>query len=355
MAPIGYMELSVYYDLVRKALFLLEPEFSHHVALEAMKCAERIHLSGMYRHSKLPSAPVETMGLTFDNPVGLAAGLDKNGDYIDALGDLGFGFIEIGTVTPRPQAGNPKPRLFRLPEHQAIINRMGFNNKGVDHLVAQVQKRTYKGILGINIGKNFDTPLEQANSDYLIGLEKVYPYADYITVNLSSPNTAGLRKLQIGEALKELVNILAIRKTKLEIQYQKSVPLLIKVAPDMNYEELLHLAQVAMDCKIDGVIATNTTISRENIINSPLAAEAGGLSGQPVFESSTKLLADLAKIVSGRMTLIGVGGVDSIGTALSKFDAGADLIQLYTGFIYRGPGLVSEIRKAVALRQNLTS
>lgn len=352
MTPNIFVDLYVNYDLARKVLFLLEPECSHHLSLEALKWAERLHLSSIYRDHNLPALPVQAMGLTFNNPIGLAAGLDKNGDYIDALGNLGFGFIEIGTVTPRPQMGNPQPRLFRLPEHQAIINRMGFNNKGVDHLVTQVQKRTYKGMLGINIGKNFDTPLEFANKDYLLGLEKVYPYADYITVNLSSPNTPGLRKLQMGETLQQLVNALADRKSQLAIQHGKSVPLLIKIAPDISSDEIQHLARVAIDCKIDGLIATNTTVSREKIINSPLAAEAGGLSGKPVFEPSTRVLAELANHVSGRLALVGVGGIDSAATALSKFEAGADLIQLYTGFIYRGPPLITEICSALAKVKN---
>jgi dihydroorotate dehydrogenase len=338
----------VNYDLARKALFLLEPECSHHLSLETMKWVERLHLSGIYRDNHLPSLPVQAMGLSFSNPVGLAAGLDKNGDYIDALGDLGFGFIEIGTVTPRPQAGNPRPRLFRLPEYEAIINRMGFNNKGVDHLVAQVQKRNYKGVLGINIGKNFDTPLERANNDYLVGLEKVYPYADYIAVNLSSPNTPGLRKLQMGETLQQLVNSLADRKSQLATQHGKSVPLLIKIAPDITLEEVQHLARVAIDCGIDGLIATNTTVSREKIADSPLAAELGGLSGKPLFEASTRVLAEIAKAASGKLALVGVGGIDSAGSALSKFDAGANLIQLYTGFIYRGPSLIAEICRVIS-------
>jgi len=350
MARFFDVDLPVNYDLIRKALFVLEPECSHHLSLEAMKWVERLHLSGIYRDKKLPSLPVEAMGLTFSNPIGLAAGLDKNGDYIDALGDLGFGFIEIGTVTPRPQAGNPRPRLFRLQEHHAIINRMGFNNKGVDHLVAQVKKRSYKGILGINIGKNFDTPVENANRDYLIGLEKVYVHADYITVNLSSPNTPGLRSLQMGEALRELINDLANRKAQLEVQYRKTVPLLIKIAPDINNEEIANLARVAMDSGIDGLIATNTTVSREKVMDSPLATEAGGLSGRPVFESSTQVLGELSKTVKGRLLLVGVGGIESATTALSKFHAGAQLIQIYTGFIYRGPELIQEICREIALQ-----
>lgn len=337
----------MHYDLIRNLLFLMEPECSHHVSLNAMKWAQRLHMSGLYRDGKPVSLPVEKMGLRFENPVGLAAGLDKNGDYIDALGDLGFGFIEVGTVTPRAQNGNPKPRLFRLKEHQAIINRMGFNNKGVDHLVAQVEKRRYLGILGINIGKNFDTPVEEANRDYVVGLEKVYACADYITVNLSSPNTPGLRKLQMGDALKQLVNALAERKDQLATQHGKRVPLLIKIAPDMDQEEILHLAQIAIDCQMDGLIATNTTIARDQIQSSPHAAEAGGLSGPPVFESSTRVMAELARVVKGRLCLVGVGGIDSGATAKAKWQAGADLLQLYTGFIYHGPALITEACQAL--------
>lgn len=340
----------VNYDTLRRLLFQLEPERAHHLSLEALKWGERLHLASLYRRSALPALPVKKMGLTFANPVGLAAGLDKNGDYIDALGDLGFGFIEIGTITPRPQPGNPSPRLFRLPEHGAIINRMGFNNKGLDHLVAQVEKRRYRGVLGINIGKNFDTPVEEAHRDYLKGLERVYGVADYITVNLSSPNTPGLRSLQMGDSLQQLVNALAGRRAQLSSQHGKQVPLLIKIAPDMNAEEVTHLSAVAGTCGIDGLIATNTTLSRELVQDSPLAKEAGGLSGRPVFEPSTRVLSQLASMPGRKLALIGVGGIDSASTALAKFDAGADLVQLYTGFIYRGPELLAEICQALATR-----
>ena len=337
------------YSVLRNLLFTLEPETSHHLSLEAMKWGERLHLSALYRN-RIADFPVTAMGLTFANPIGLAAGLDKNGDYIDALGDLGFGFIEIGTITPRPQPGNPQPRLFRLPEYEAIINRMGFNNKGVDHLVRQVEKRRYKGILGINIGKNFDTPVENAGSDYLAALERVYAHADYITVNLSSPNTPGLRSLQIGDALKKLVSELADRKAALSVQHRKKVPLMIKISPDMSDEEIHHLAKVALECGIDGLIATNTTLARDRIKDAALASEAGGLSGKPVFDASTKVLKELKKSVGGKLCLIGVGGIDSAETAMEKFTAGADLIQIYTGFIYSGPGLVKRILKAMSIR-----
>lgn len=339
------------YSLLRKALFMLEPERSHNLSLQAMKWGERMHLSALYRN-KIADFPVHAMGLVFANPIGLAAGLDKNGDYIDALGDLGFGFIEIGTVTPRPQSGNPMPRLFRLPEHEAIINRMGFNNKGVDHLVRQVEKRRYKGILGINIGKNFDTPVEHAGRDYLSGLERVYAHADYVTVNLSSPNTPGLRSLQIGDALKKLVHELADRKAALSAQHRKKVPLMIKISPDMSTDEVHYLAAVALECGIDGLIATNTTLDRDLVKDSVLAAEAGGLSGKPVFTSSTKVLQELKKTVDGKLCLIGVGGIHNAETAMAKFSAGADLIQLYTGFIYQGPALLGNIRHALAKEVN---
>lgn len=334
------------YQLLRGALFTLDAELSHNLSLRALQWGEQLHLSGLYR-DKIADKPLRVMGLDFANPIGLAAGLDKNGDYIDALGDLGFGFIEIGTVTPRPQPGNPKPRLFRLREQEAIINRMGFNNKGVNHLVSQVEKRRYKGVLGINIGKNFDTPVEKASSDYLVGLERVYPCADYVTINLSSPNTPGLRSLQIGDALKKLVYELADRKSALSTQHRKHVPLLIKISPDMSDEEIHHLAAVALECNIDGLIATNTTLAREHVQGSVYAGEAGGLSGKPVFDSSTQVLRELKKTLGGKLSLVGVGGIHSADTALAKFNAGADLVQLYTGFIYRGPELLSEIRRAL--------
>jgi dihydroorotate dehydrogenase len=331
------------YSLLRRALFLLEPERSHHLSLEALKWGEQLHLGCLYR-KKTADYPVTAMGLTFPNPIGLAAGLDKNGDYIDALGDLGFGFVEIGTVTPRPQPGNPQPRLFRLPEQEAIINRMGFNNKGVDYLVRQVGKRRYKGILGINIGKNADTPVEQAGRDYLTCLERVYAYADYVAVNLSSPNTPGLRSLQQGDAMKKLISELADSRALLSARHRKHVPMLVKVAPDMSDEDIHRIAEVALEYRMDGLIATNTTISRDRVKDSVHAQEAGGLSGKPVFDVSTHVLQELKKNLGGKLCLIGVGGIDSAQTAQAKLAAGADLIQIYTGFIYRGPALLNQIR-----------
>lgn len=333
------------YERLRDLLFLFDPETSHHLSLESLKYLEKVHLTGLLAQ-KTAAVPVSAMGLQFPNPVGLAAGLDKNGDYIDALGALGFGFIEIGTITPKPQPGNPKPRLFRLPEYQAIINRMGFNNKGVDHLVKQVARRRYQGILGINIGKNAVTPVEEAIHDYLYCLDRVYEHADYVTANLSSPNTPGLRALQLGDALKLLVNALADRKAQLSTVHGKRVPLLIKIAPDMTPDEIHHLAQVALECEVDGLIATNTTLSREQVKDSVHAGEAGGLSGKPVFASSTAVLAQLAHETAGKLCLVGVGGIDSTTSAREKLEAGANLLQVYTGFIYQGPGLVAELVSA---------
>jgi len=330
------------YSWLRQLLFLMDPERSHHIALEGMKLGEQWHLGFLYRR-KPADYPVKAMGLTFANPVGLAAGLDKNGDYIDALGDLGFGFIEVGTVTPRPQPGNSLPRLFRLPEYEAIINRMGFNNQGVDHLVKQVERRRYRGIVGINIGKNATTPVDEASRDYLECLEKVYAVADYVTVNLSSPNTPGLRSLQMGEAMTRLVGEIAESRARLASQHRRQVPLLVKIAPDMSTLEIHHVADVVNRYGIDGVIATNTTLARDQVSQSVHVKETGGLSGKPVFDSSTAVLAELKKMVGRNTCLVGVGGIDSAGTARAKVAAGADLLQIYTGFIYRGPALLPEV------------
>jgi len=288
------------------------------------------------------------MGLTFPNPVGLAAGLDKNGDYFNALSELGFGFVEIGTITPRPQPGNPQPRLFRLPEYQAIINRMGFNNLGVDHLVAQVRKRQFKGILGINIGKNFDTPVEKASDDYRLCMEKVYAYADYIAVNISSPNTPGLRDLQHAEQLDELLTTLKQTQTRLADEQGRYVPLALKIAPDLDDEQIADMARQLIKHGIDGVIATNTTLSRELVKRSPLAGEQGGLSGWPVRERATEVIGKLAKELDGVLPIIGVGGIASGADACDKINAGASLVQVYTGFIYRGPALIAEAAEALA-------
>ena len=334
------------YNLVRKALFMLPAETAHEVALDAIGCAERLSLTKLARPAV--SAPVEVMGIRFPNPVGLSAGLDKNGDCFNGLGALGFGFVEIGTVTPRPQPGNPKPRLFRLPEHNAIINRLGFNNLGVDHLVERVKHRRYDGVLGINIGKNVDTPLERAVDDYLIGMEKVYPHADYITVNISSPNTPGLRDLQFGEQLNELLASLKQAQQRLADQYGHYVPLAVKIAPDLDQEGVAGIASVLLKQGIDGVIATNTTIDRSAVAGSPLAEQAGGLSGAPVRDKSTEAVVRLNAILDGAIPVIGVGGIGSGRHAVEKIEAGASLVQMYTGFIYRGPRLVREAADAIA-------
>lgn len=291
---------------------------------------------------QVAAKPATCMGLEFPNPVGLAAGLDKNGAYIDALAALGFGFIEIGTITPRPQAGNPHPRLFRLPQAKAIINRMGFNNDGVDKLIENVKAAKFKGVLGINIGKNADTPVEKAVDDYLICLEKVYNYASYITVNISSPNTKNLRSLQSGDALTELLQTLKQRQLALAEEHQHYVPLVLKVAPDLEPSDIEFIAQQLLQFKIDGLIVTNTTLSREGVENLPHGDEAGGLSGAPVFEKSTACLAAFAKALEGKIPLIGVGGILSGEQAVAKRNAGATLVQVYSGLVYTGPELVKD-------------
>ncbi len=291
---------------------------------------------------QVAAKPVTCMGIEFPNPVGLAAGLDKNGAYIDALAALGFGFIEIGTITPRPQAGNPHPRLFRLPQAKAIINRMGFNNDGVDKLIENVKAAKFKGVLGINIGKNADTPVEKAVDDYLICLEKVYNYASYITVNISSPNTKNLRSLQSGDALTELLQTLKQRQLALAEEHQHYVPLVLKVAPDLEPSDIEFIAQQLLQFKIDGLIVTNTTLSREGVENLPHGDEAGGLSGAPLFEKSTACLAAFAKTLEGKIPLIGVGGILSGEQAVAKRNAGATLVQVYSGLVYTGPELVKD-------------
>ena len=329
------------YSLLRPILFTLEAETAHDVSLAALKKTEQWGLSGLVA-AKPAAKPREVMGLNFTNPVGLAAGLDKNGDYIDALASLGFGFIEIGTITPRPQAGNPHPRLFRVKEHEAIINRMGFNNEGVDYLVNNVKRAKYKGVLGINIGKNKDTPNENAVDDYLHCLEKVYPYASYIVVNLSSPNTPGLRDLQFGDPLKQLLSTLKEKQQALAIEHGKYVPLTIKVAPDMADNDIEDVASSLLQYEIDGLIATNTTITRDAIAGHPLANEAGGLSGAPVTELSTQTIAKFSDILSDKLPIIGVGGTKDTASAKAKIEAGADLLQIYSCFIYQGPQLIAD-------------
>ena len=334
------------YPLIRPLLFQLDPETAHHITLTSLKIAHAIGLDKLIAQTT-DHAPVSMMGLEFKNPVGLAAGLDKNGDYIDALAALGFGFIEIGTVTPRPQPGNPRPRMFRLPEYQAIINRMGFNNKGIDYLIEQVKKSKYQGILGINIGKNADTPIEKAIDDYLIGLSKAYPWASYITINISSPNTKNLRQLQQGDEIKKLLSPLKHQQTRLQAKHGRYVPLVVKIAPDLSSDEIVHIAELLLELELDGVIATNTTISRDRINDHPLAKEPGGLSGTPVKEASTSVVSKLSEQLAGKIPIIAAGGIMSAKDAQEKVTAGASLVQIYSGLIYEGPELVDEIIRGI--------
>jgi dihydroorotate dehydrogenase len=335
------------YKLARELLFSLSPETSHELSIDLIGAGGRLGLNRLL--NKAPaSLPVKVMGLEFPNPVGLAAGLDKNGDAIDGFAQLGFGFVEIGTVTPRPQPGNPKPRLFRLPEAEAIINRMGFNNLGVEHLLARVRAAKFDGVLGINIGKNFDTPVERAVDDYLICLEKVYAHASYITVNVSSPNTPGLRSLQFGDSLKQLLEALRVRQDSLAIEHGKRVPLAIKIAPDMSDEETALVAQALLESGMDAVIATNTTLGREGVEGLPFGNEAGGLSGAPVRDQSTHTVKVLAGELGGRLPIIAVGGITEGRHAAEKIAAGASLVQVYSGFIYKGPALIRESVDAIA-------
>lgn len=336
------------YQLARSLLFRLDPETSHGMALTALDKLHRV--KGVERLcGKAVSDPVELMGLRFANRVGLAAGLDKNADHLDALGALGFGFVEVGTVTPKPQPGNPKPRLFRLAGHDAIINRFGFNNQGVEHLVRQVKQRHYAGIVGVNIGKNLATSVEDALNDYLLCLDAVHGVADYITVNISSPNTPGLRTLQFGEQLDALLGPIRTRSRELDRQTGRNVPLLIKIAPDMSEEEVALVAKSIASNELDGVIATNTTVSRDAVQGDPQADEAGGLSGKPVFEASNTVIR-LLRMHLPELPIIGVGGVDSGVAAAAKIAAGADLVQLYSGLIYQGPTLVKQCAEALKQR-----
>ena len=331
-----------YYPLVRHFLFKLDPEVVHELTIHQLAWMGGTPFEMFFRN-KLPSRPIEVMGLKFDNPVGLAAGLDKDGDAIDAFGAMGFGFIEVGTVTPRPQSGNDKPRIFRVIPAQGIINRMGFNNKGVDNLIENVKKSHYKGILGINIGKNKDTPIENGKDDYLICMDKVYEYAGYIAVNISSPNTPNLRQLQYGDAFDDLLNSLKERQKELAEKHKKYVPLAVKIAPDLSPEELKQVAEALLRHGIDGVIATNTTLDREMIHDMPHAAETGGLSGRPLQNKSTEIIRQLHEYLKGQIPIIGVGGIDSAMAAREKIQAGAELVQIYSGFIYNGPDLVKNI------------
>ena len=332
------------YNLFRPLLFNLDPETTHQISLSAIKYAHQLKV---LQDQSIHCKNQKIMGLDFPNPVGLAAGLDKNGEYIKALTTFGFGFIEIGTVTPRPQPGNPKPRLFRITQANAIVNRLGFNNYGVDIVVQNIKKTNYQGILGVNIGKNFDTPVEKACDDYLECLRKVYYYASYIVINISSPNTPNLRKLQNTDELDRLLNTLKSEQARLADDYGKYTPLVVKIAPDLESKQITSIATLLIKHKIDGVIATNTTLSRGKVEHLPYSNETGGLSGAPLAKLSTKVICQLHETLQGAIPIIGVGGIMSATDAQEKIDAGASLVQIYTGLIYRGPRLVREAVETV--------
>lgn len=332
------------YHLLRPLLFKLNSETAHDVSLNSL---QRIHQLRLLPGRKIKSPVYSCLGLNFPNRVGLAAGLDKNGDYFEALGQFGFGFVELGTVTPKPQAGNAKPRMFRLPQYQAIINRMGFNNKGVDYLVERLRQRRYTGVVGANIGKNKDTPEDQAGQDYQICLNKLYPYCDYLTVNISSPNTPGLRKLQSRDYFLPLVEQLVEQRVQQTLQHGHR-PILIKIAPDLNDEALQTISQICVDSDIDGLIISNTTIERPGIESTRWQQEAGGCSGRPVQQLAQQALKKVRQQVPEDYPLIGVGGIMQAADAAQRIEQGADLIQLYTGFIYQGPKLVRDSIKAIS-------
>lgn len=334
------------YRLARDLLFRLEPETAHEISLKTWRLLCRIPAANAL-YARTIASPRTVMGIQFPNPVGLAAGLDKNADYLDALGALGFGFIEVGTVTPRPQPGNPRPRLFRLPQAQALINRLGFNNRGIDYLLQRLQRSCFPGVVGINIGKNAETPAELAVADYLLGYRKVYPYAHYVTVNISSPNTPGLRNLQYGEAFAHLLATLKHEQMRLAEAQGRYVPLAVKIAPDLNAKDVREIGSTLLDQGIDAVIATNTTFSRQGVEKLPHAQEPGGLSGGPLTARATQIVHLLYDILQGRLPIIAVGGILSGADAREKLAAGASLVQLYTGLIYRGPGLVHEVAEAL--------
>ena len=335
-----------FFQLFRPALFALDAETAHHATIDGLKTAQCLGLTSLM-FKRPANDPRTVMGLTFPNPVGLAAGLDKNGEVIDALAAFGFGFIEIGTVTPRAQPGNPKPRMFRIPEAQGVINRMGFNNGGVDALIENVKRAKYQGILGINIGKNADTPIEKAADDYLIGLRKVYAHASYVAVNISSPNTKNLRQLQGGDELDALLEQLKAEQERLAQLHGKYVPLAVKIAPDLDDGQIKQIAALLIKHKIDGVIATNTTLSREGVEHLPHGNETGGLSGAPVRDKSTALIRQLAAELNGALPIIGVGGILKGADAAEKMQAGAALVQVYSGLVYRGQELVTECAAAI--------
>lgn len=333
------------YRLAQPALFCLDAERAHELTIETMKRAPG--LFGRVFAADVPADPVDLLGLRFPNRIGLAAGLDKNADCVDALGALGFGFVEVGTLTPRPQAGNPRPRMFRLPDQGALINRLGFNNKGIDHAVRRLRRRRFDGIVGVNIGKNADTPIERATEDYLVCLEKAWPVADYVTVNISSPNTQNLRQLQHGDELARLLAALHDARERLSDQHGLRRPLLVKVAPDLEAAQIEALATTLVESGVDGLIATNTTIARPGLEGEQLADEAGGLSGAPLRGAANAVLARFRAALGPDFPIIGVGGIDSGEAAAERRAAGADLLQVYTGFIYRGPELLAAAGRAM--------
>jgi len=335
------------YRAVRPLLFALDPEAAHDFSLkslDALNCLGAVSLAA----AALPHIPVRVLGLDFPNPVGLAAGLDKDGEHVDALAALGFGFLEIGAVTPRPQPGNPKPRVFRLPEAEALINRLGFNSRGLDAAVENLRRSRYRGILGVNIGKNFDTPNERASEDYLACLRKLHPYASFVTVNVSSPNTKNLRNLQQPGELDLLLAALGAERDRLAERHGRRVPLAVKIAPDLDDAGIEAVAGCVASRGIDAVIATNTTLSREGVEHLPASREPGGLSGAPLKARATAVVARLRRALPAKVAIIGVGGIASAADAREKLDAGADLVQLYTALVYRGPGLVGEIVRGLA-------
>jgi len=339
------------YPALRPLLFALDPETAHDLTLAGLDAAAALGLA-QFAAPRLPPSPVEAMGLSFPNRIGLAAGLDKDAAHIDGLATLGFGFIECGTVTPRAQPGNPKPRLFRLPEAEALINRLGFNNGGIDHFVANVARARFGpsrgGVLGLNIGRNFDTPNERAIGDYLTCFRAVHGYASYVTVNISSPNTQGLRELQDETELGALLAALKTEQTMLADRHGKYTPLVVKIAPDLSADEIGRIARTLIRYRIDGVVATNTTVDRAAIAGLPGSDQAGGLSGRPLRDKSTAVIGTLAAALDRALPIIGVGGILSGADATQKIAAGATLLQIYTGLIYKGPELVGEIARALA-------
>jgi dihydroorotate dehydrogenase len=334
------------YNLLKQILFSMDPEYAHHWALRGINLAYKTWTSGLLGGRSV-EMPRTIMGLHFKNPIGLAAGFDKSAEYVDALAALGFGFIEVGTLTPRPQKGNPTPRLFRLPEQQAIINRMGFNNKGMEYAARRLEKIKYRGILGINLGKNADTPLDKAVDDYLSGMRTLSPFASYFTINISSPNTSGLRDLLQKDLLRSLLRPLKEEQAKIFLRDKKYIPLVVKVSPDMTDEQIAEASDVFIDERIDGVIATNTTVSRDGVLYSPLAAEAGGMSGMPLCPRSTHVIHLLSKSLQNKIPIIGSGGVMDEESGKDKINAGAQLLQVYTGFIYYGPEIISRLAKII--------